>query len=58
MFIYSLANELKLTVNELCNKLTIEEMVGWAAFFELKYEQQKKDDQQVQQRRSVIPKSR
>lgn len=58
MFIYSLANELKLTVNELCSKLTIEEMIGWAAFFELKHEQQKKDDQKIQQRRSVIPKSR
>ena len=58
MFIYSLANELKKTVNELCETLTFEEMIGWAAFFELKYEQQKKDDQQVQQRRSVIPKSR
>jgi|TARA_R100000734_G_C3275807_1_gene70644 hypothetical protein len=58
MFIYSLANELKLTVSELCQKLTIEEMVGWAAFYEIKHEQQKQDDQKVQQRRSVIPKSR
>ena len=57
MFIYSLANELKLTVNELCNKLTIEEMVGWAAFYELKYEEEKKQQDQTQ-RRSVIPKSR
>jgi len=58
MFIYSLANELKKSVSELCQTLTIEEMIGWAAFFELKHEQQKKDDQKVQQRRSVIPKSR
>ena len=57
MFIYSLANELKKTVNELCKTLTVEEMIGWAAFYELKYEEEKK--QQVQtQRRSVIPKSR
>jgi len=58
MFIYSLANELKKSVSELCQTLTLEEMIGWAAFFELKHEEQKKDDQQVQQRRSVIPKSR
>ena len=58
MFIYSLANELKLTVSEFCNKLTVEEMIGWAAFYEIKYEQQKQDDQKIQHRRSVIPKSR
>jgi|TARA_Y100001973_G_C5201288_1_gene337875 hypothetical protein len=58
MFIYSLANELKKSVSELCQTLTLEEMIGWAAFFELKHEEQKKDDQKVQQRRSVIPKSR
>ena len=58
MFIYSLANELKLTVSELCNKLTVEEMIGWAAFYEIKYEQQKQYDQKIQHIRSVIPKSR
>lgn len=57
MFIYSLANELKLTVSELCEKLTIEEMVGWAAFYELKNEQEKKEMDKVQNR-SVMRKSR
>ena len=32
-------------------------MVGWAAFFELKYEEQKKEQDKTQMR-SVIPKSR
>jgi|TARA_R100001460_G_scaffold17945_2_gene38195 hypothetical protein len=57
MFIYSLANELKKSVNELCQTLTVEEMIGWAAFYELKNEQEKKEMDKVQNR-SVIPKSR
>jgi hypothetical protein len=57
MFIYSLANELKKSVSELCERLTIEEMVGWAAFYELKNEQEKKEMDKVQNR-SVIRKSR
>tara|TARA_A100001011_G_scaffold399599_1_gene509024 strand:+ start:1780 stop:1953 length:174 start_codon:yes stop_codon:yes gene_type:complete len=57
MFIYSLANELKKSVSELCETLTVEEMIGWAAFYELKNEQEKKEMDKVQNR-SVIPKSR
>ena len=57
MFIYSLANELKKSVNELCQTLTVEEMIGWAAFYELKNEQEKKEMNKFQNR-SVIPKSR
>ena len=57
MFIYSLANELKITVVDLCNKLTVEEMVGWAAFYKIRNEEQEKAQDRAQ-RRSVIPKSR
>jgi hypothetical protein len=57
MFIYSLANELKKSVSELCKTLTVEEMIGWAAFYELRNEQEKKEIDKVQ-KRSVIPKSR
>ena len=57
MFIYSLANELKKSVSELCQTLTLEEMIGWAAFYDIKNEEQKKEQDQTQ-RRSVIPKSR
>tara|TARA_R100000278_G_scaffold20890_1_gene19822 strand:+ start:1668 stop:1841 length:174 start_codon:yes stop_codon:yes gene_type:complete len=57
MFIYSLANELKKSVSELCETLTVEEMIGWAAFYELRNEQEKKEIDKVQ-KRSVIPKSR
>tara|TARA_R100001163_G_C4903640_1_gene91120 strand:+ start:146 stop:319 length:174 start_codon:yes stop_codon:yes gene_type:complete len=57
MFIYSLANELKKSVSELCETLTIEEMIGWAAFYDIRNEEQKKEQDKTQ-RRSVIPKSR
>ena len=57
MFIYSLANELKKSVSELCNTLTLEEMIGWAAFYDIRNEEQKKEQDKTQ-RRSVIPKSR
>jgi len=57
MFIYSLANELKKSVSELCETLTLEEMIGWAAFYDIRNEEQKKQQDQTQ-RRSVIRKSR
>ena len=57
MFIYSLANELKKSVSELCETLTLDEMIGWAAFYDIRNEQQKKEQDKIQ-RRSVIPKSR
>ena len=57
MFIYTLANELKKSVNELCQTLTLEEMIGWAAFYDIRNEEQKKEQDKIQ-RRSVIPKSR
>ena len=40
MFIYSLANELKKSVSELCETLTLEEMIGWAAFYDIRNEEQ------------------
>lgn len=57
MFIYSLANELKITVVDLCSKLTVEEMVGWAAFYKIRNEEQEKtrDSRKIG---SVTPKSR
>ena len=57
MFICSLANDLKLTVVDLCSKLTVEEMVGWAAFYKIRNEEQEKAQDRTQ-RRCFIPKSR
>jgi len=48
MFIYSLANELKKSVSELCETLTLEEMIGWAAFYDIRNEEQKKEQDKTQ----------
>ena len=41
-FIFFLATELKMTVQELANKLTKEEYVNWLAYYELKREYEEK----------------
>ena len=46
-----------MTVRDLCSKLTVEEMMGWAALYNLRNEEQEKAQDRTQ-RRSVIPKSR
>jgi len=43
-----LAKTLHKTVAELCETLTIEEMIGWAAFAELENEQYEKQKEQAQ----------
>tara|TARA_Y100000592_G_scaffold37115_1_gene58738 strand:- start:1975 stop:2121 length:147 start_codon:yes stop_codon:yes gene_type:complete len=48
---------LKKSVSELCQTLTVEEMIGWAAFFELKNEEEKKEMDKIQ-KRSVMGKAR
>ena len=44
-----------MTVVDLCNKLTVEEMVGWAAFYKIRNEEQEKAQDRTQ-RRSFMPK--
>ena len=58
MFIYSLANELKKSVNELCQTLTVEEMIGWAAFAELESEEYEKQKEQAQRSSALRGKKR
>ena len=48
MFIFSLAKELKKTVAELSETLTIEEMIGWAAYAEIEHEDFEKQQEQAQ----------
>ena len=48
---------MKKSVSELCKTLTVEEMIGWAAFFELKNEEEKKEMDKIQ-KRSVMGKAR
>ena len=48
MFIYSLAKELGKTVAELSETLTLEEMIGWAAYAEIESENFEKQRQESQ----------
>ena len=47
-FIFSLAKELGKTVAELSETLTVEEMIGWAAFSEIEHEEFEKQQEQAQ----------
>ena len=47
-FLFSLAKQLHKTVAELCNTLTIEEMIGWAAYAEIESENFEKQRQESQ----------
>ena len=57
-FIYSLAKQLHKTVAELCQTLTIEEMIGWAAFAELESEEYEKQKEQAQRSSALRGKKR
>lgn len=45
---FSLAKELGMTVSDLCQKLTVEEMTGWVAYFSVKAEKEEKERDKVQ----------
>ena len=46
------------TVAELCETLTIEEMIGWAAYAELEHEELKKQQEQAQKASALRGKRR
>jgi hypothetical protein len=48
LFLFYLAKELGMTVSKLCDQLTHEELVSWAAFFELQAEKNDKAQSQSQ----------
>ena len=51
MFIFSLAKDLWMTVRRLSQELTQEELIAWAAYFELKNEEDQKERDRVQRGR-------
>ena len=51
MFICSLEKELGMTVRRLSQELTQEELIAWAAYFELKNEEDQKERDRVQRGR-------
>jgi hypothetical protein len=48
LFVFHLAKELGMTVSQLCAHLTQEELIGWAAFFEIKAEEEDKAMERAQ----------
>ena len=57
-FLFSLAKELHKTVAELCQTLTIEEMIGWAAYAEIEHEEYEKQKEQAQRSSALRGKKR
>ena len=57
-FLFSLAKELHKTVAELCQTLTIEEMIGWAAYAEIEHEEYEKQREQAQRSSALRGKKR
>ena len=51
-FMFSLAKELGMTLRQLANEMTREEMIGWAAYFALKNEEEEKQRDSVQRGRA------
>ena len=47
-FIFALAKQLHKTVAELCETLTVEEMIAWAAYAEIESEEYEKRQEQAQ----------
>tara|TARA_R100000152_G_C6774613_1_gene202507 strand:+ start:2265 stop:2435 length:171 start_codon:yes stop_codon:yes gene_type:complete len=45
---FSLAKELGMTVSRLANELTMEEIIGWSAYFALRDEEDKRERDKVQ----------
>jgi len=46
-----IAKELGLTLSEVRNKMTAEELIGWSAYFQILNEDQKKEMEKAKRRR-------
>ena len=57
-FLFSLAKQLHKTVAELCDTLTIGEMIGWAAYAEIENEEYEKQKEQAQRSSALRGKKR
>ena len=49
---FSLAKELGMTLRQLANEMTREEMIGWAGYFALKNEEEERQRDSVQRGRA------
>ena len=55
---FFLAKELGMTIRQLTENLTREELTAWAGFFELKHEEEEKYKEQVQKKQAMKPRRR
>ena len=55
---FFLAKELGMTIKQLAENLTKEELKAWAGFYELKQEQEEKYKEQVQKKQAMKPRRR
>ena len=55
---FSLAKTLHKTVAELCETLTVEEMIGWAAYSQIENEEYEKQKEQAQRSSALKSKRR
>ena len=55
---FFLAKELGMTLKQLTNNLTKDELIDWAVFFELKHEEEEKNKEQVQKKQAMKPRRR
>ena len=55
---FFLAKELGMTIKQLTENLTKEELKAWAGFFELKHEEEEKYKEQVQKKQAMKPRRR
>ena len=55
---FFLAKELGMTLRQLTENLTKEELIAWAGFFELKNEEEEKYKEQVQKKQAMKPRRR
>jgi len=51
MLQFGVAKELGLTLSEVRNKMTAEELIGWSAYFQILNEDQKKELEKAKRRR-------
>ena len=51
MLQFGVAKELGLTLSEVRNKMTAEELIGWSAYFQIHNEDQKKELEKAKRRR-------
>ena len=55
---FFLAKELGMTIKQLTENLSREELIAWVAFFELKNEEEEKYKEQVQKKQAIKPRRR